>query len=151
MIDITHNHPSLRFPTRETFRALQCVLQHESVQSIQLSVVFVGSRFIRRVNRTFLHHDYVTDVIAFPLGDGAQSSGEGEIYVNLDRAKSQAREYGVSFAEETRRLLIHGTLHLLGYDDSGAREKARMTRREDLLLARLAVTKKERDNARTNR
>jgi probable rRNA maturation factor len=138
MIFITHNHPSLRFPTRETYRAIHSVLHHESVRLFQVSVVFVGSRFIRQVNRRFLRHDYVTDVIAFPLGDGADTAHEGEIYVNLDRAKSQAREYGVSFVEETRRLLIHGTLHLLGYRDSNVRRKAQMTKREDLLLHRLS-------------
>ncbi len=140
MIFVTNNHSTFRFPKRETFRAVQSVLQYESVRSCQVSVVFVGSRFIRGINRRFLRHDYITDVIAFPLGEGNGRPLEGEIYINLDRAKSQAREYGVSFAEETRRLIIHGTLHLLGYEDSPARRKAEMTRREDLLLRRLVST-----------
>jgi probable rRNA maturation factor len=143
MIFVAQHHPSLRFPKRETFRAIQSVLQYESVRSFQVSVVFVGSRFIRRINRRYLHHDYVTDVIAFPLGEGKNTPLEGELYVNLDRAKSQAREYGVSSAEETRRLLIHGTLHLLGYTDSGSRKKAQMTKRENLLLARLSASNRE--------
>ncbi len=138
MIFISNNHSTLRFPKRETFRAVQSVLRYESVRSCQVSVVFVGSRFIRGINRRFLRHDYVTDVIAFPLGDGNRTPVEGELYINLDRAKSQAREYGVTFTEETRRLIIHGTLHVLGYEDSPARRKAEMTRREDLLLRRLS-------------
>jgi len=92
------------------------------------------------MNKRYLRHDYVTDVIAFPLGEGRGAPPEGEIYVNLDRARSQARAYGVSFAEETRRLVIHGTLHLLGYVDSNARRKAQMTKREDFLLARLSAS-----------
>ena len=143
MIVVTNNHPTLRFPKRETFRAIQSVLQYESVRSFQVSVVFVGSQFIRRINRRYLHHDYVTDVIAFPLGEGKETPLEGEIYVNLDRARSQAREYRVPIAEETRRLLIHGALHLLGYTDSTSRTKARMTQREDLLLARLSAFNRE--------
>lgn len=143
MIFVAHHHPSLRFPKQETFRAVQSVLKHESVRSYQVSVVFVGSRFIRRINRRYLRHDYVTDVIAFPLGEGKGTPLEGEIYVNLDRARSQAREYAVSFAEETRRLLIHGTLHLLGYTDTDSRKKARMTKREDRILARLAESNRE--------
>ncbi len=143
MIFIAQNHPSLRFPRRETFRAVQSVLEYESVRSFQMSVVFVGSRYIRRINRQYLQHDYVTDVIAFPLGEGKGSPLEGEMYVNLDRAKSQAREYGVTFTVETRRLLIHGTLHLIGYSDSSDRKKAQMTKREDLLLARLSASNRE--------
>jgi rRNA maturation RNase YbeY len=108
-----------------------------------VSVVFVGSRFIRRINRRYLQHDYVTDVIAFPLGEGKETPLEGEIYVNLDRARSQAREYKVPFSEETRRLLIHGTLHLLGYADSTSRKKTIMTQRENLLLARLSASNRE--------
>ncbi len=138
MIFTSNNHPSLRFPNRETFRAIQSVLKDESSPSFRLSVVFVGSRAIRAMNRRFLGHDYVTDVIAFPLGEGDEPGAQAEIYVNLDRAKSQARDYGVTFAEETRRLLIHGTLHLLGYSDAGPRQKARMTRREDFHLSRLS-------------
>ncbi len=142
MILVTNSHPSLRFPKRETFRALTCVLRVEDVRSFELSVVFVGSRFIRRVNKKFLHHDFTTDVIAFPLGEEGASPLEGELYINLDRAKSQAKSYGVTFAEETRRLLIHGVLHLLGYMDSTPRKKAVMTRREDEILARLSTTRR---------
>jgi probable rRNA maturation factor len=142
MISISNNHPSLRFPNRETFRALRCVLEDESVRSIELSVVFVGSRFIRRMNRQYLGHDYVTDVIAFPLGDDRRSLVEGEMYVNLDRAKSQARTFGVTFLDETRRLLVHGALHLLGYDDASPRKKGIMTRREDALLNLLTRSKR---------
>jgi probable rRNA maturation factor len=143
MIVVANSHPSLRFPKRETFRAIKSVLEYESVRSFQVSVVFVGSRFIRRINRRYLQHDYVTDVIAFPLGEGKGTALEGEMYVNLDQARSQARDYRVPFAEEIRRLLIHGTLHLLGYTDSTSRKKEQMTQREDLLLARLAASNRE--------
>lgn len=114
----------------------------EAVRDIELSVVFVGSRFIRRVNREFLDHDFTTDVIAFPLGEDGSSPLEGELYINLDRARSQAKTYGVTYAEETRRLLIHGTLHVLGYTDTTPRRKAAMTRREDEILARLSTSRR---------
>jgi probable rRNA maturation factor len=142
MIFTTNDHRSLRFPKRETLRAIQSVLKDESVRSFRVSVVFVGSRKIRGINRRFLGHDYVTDVITFPLGEQDEPGAQAEIYVNLDRAKRQAREYGVSFVEETRRLLVHGMLHLVGYSDASPRQKARMTRREDAHLARLAKQSK---------
>jgi probable rRNA maturation factor len=142
MIFTSNNHPSLRFPKRETSRAIQSVLKDESAHSFRLSVVFVGSRTIRAINRRFLGHDYVTDVLAFPLGEEQEPGVQAELYINLDRAKSQARDYCVPFAEETRRLLIHGTLHLLGYSDANPRQKVRMTRREDFHLSRLSKSKK---------
>jgi rRNA maturation RNase YbeY len=142
MIFTANNHPSLRFPKREAFRAIQSVLKNESARSFRLSIVFVGSRTIRGINRRFLGHDSVTDVIAFPLGGEDEPGAQAEIYVNLDRAKSQAREYGVTFAEEARRLLIHGTLHLLGYSDESPRRRARMARREDFHLSRLSKPNK---------
>lgn len=140
MIFISNNHPVLRISRRETFRAIRSVLQSESSLSMVISVVFVGSRYIRSINRQFLNHDYITDVIAFPFDDGLGI--DGEVYVNLDRAKTQAREYGVAFLEEVRRLLIHGTLHLLGYSDATARTKDRMKKKEDYFLDKLSNKKR---------
>lgn len=131
-IEVVNAHPRLRFSRRETFQTVRNVLRSESAAPRSLSVVFVGSRKIRGINKRFLRHDYVTDVLAFPLQDGL--GFDGELYVNLDRARSQAKEYRVGFAEETRRLLIHGTLHLSGYSDSTGREKARMVEREEYHL-----------------
>ena len=101
-----------------------------------ISVIFVDNRFIRRVNRKFLDHDAVTDVISFPFRDGM--GPDAEVYVNLDRARSQAKDYRVTYTEEVRRLLIHGTLHLIGYTDATKRNRVKMRKREDLYLARLS-------------
>ncbi len=95
-------------------------------------MVFVGSRFIRNINKQFLGHDAVTDVISFVL-DG-EGGPDGEIYVNLDRAKRQAREYGVRYTDEVRRLVVHGVLHLVGYDDATEQQRQTMQRREDRYL-----------------
>lgn len=95
----------------------------------------MGSRFIRSINRRYLGHDWVTDVLAFPLSEGRAI--EGEIYVNLDRARMQARQYKVSTTDETRRLIVHGLLHLAGYDDGTASKRRRMTARENDYVERL--------------
>jgi len=142
MIFVSNNHPSLRFSRRETFRTVRSVLEEELVPSLSVSVVFVGSRFIRQINRRFLNHNYITDVIAFPFRDG--QGIDAEVYVNLDRARSQAREYGISYADEARRLLIHGILHVLGYTDDTTRGRSRMRRREDFLLTLLSRARRRR-------
>lgn len=114
---------------------MQYVIRGEKRRTEGITVVFVNHHFIRRINRRFLKHNHATDVISFQLEDGL--SNEGEIYVNLDRAKTQARDYDVSYGEEVNRLLIHGTLHLFGYEDSTRRKRERMRIREDYYLARL--------------
>lgn len=90
---------------------------------------------MKSINKEYLSHDRVTDVIAFPFQDGV--GVDGEVYVNLDQARRQAKEYGVQFGNEVRRLLVHGALHLAGYRDSSKRLKEEMRRREDFYLVRL--------------
>ncbi|HEY5615366.1 MAG TPA: rRNA maturation RNase YbeY [Bacteroidota bacterium] len=135
MVQVINHHPRLRFSCSETQRAVRSVLRRESKHLSSVSVVFVGSRFIRRINRDFLGHDDITDVISFPLKDGL--GVDAELYINLERARSQAREYNVKFKDEVLRLVIHGTLHVLGYDDTTKKAKQRMRRREDFYLTRL--------------
>jgi len=82
-----------------------------------VNVVFVNDRRIRELNRRFLKRDRPTNVISFNC-DEPRVPGEprllGEVYVSRDRARAQAREYGVTCASETRRLTLHGLLHLIG-------------------------------------
>ncbi len=94
-----------------------------------VSIVFVDSQRCKSINRTFLGHNFVTDVISFRMEP--PPGLEGEIYVNLDRAKQQAEEYNVSFANEVARLVIHGTLHLIGCDDVNPGDAKKMKLLED--------------------
>jgi rRNA maturation RNase YbeY len=132
MILISTNHPHLRFPRRDILRALHLVSVGEGKRLQTLAVICTHSRFIRTINKKFLKHDYVTDVIAFPLG---QDGGvEAEIYINLDAARNQARVYDVTYTQELQRLLIHGILHLFGYNDKTVRERQKMSLREGKYL-----------------
>ena len=132
---VSHQHRFLRFSHKETFKAVEVVLKSELKRKYLVSVVFTDDRLMKRINQEYLSHNDVTDVIAFQLQDG--QGPDAEVYVNLDQARRQAKMYGVSFGDEVRRLLIHGTLHLAGYRDSTKRMKERMRRREDLYLLRL--------------
>jgi len=82
-----------------------------------VNFVFVTDRRIHVLNRRFLRRNRPTDVVSFN-SDEPQLPGEprllGEVYISRDRAREQAREYGVSYASELRRLVLHGLLHLLG-------------------------------------
>lgn len=99
----------------------------------RVSVIFINSRKSRTINRTYLQHDYVTDVVTFCLE--TKPVLEGEIYINLDKARQQASVYNVSVANETARLVVHGCLHLIGYDDATEEQRRVMKRVEDRHVA----------------
>lgn len=134
-VQVVNAHGTRRMPRRLLAEAVRCALAGEGIGSAAISIVGVNNRRCRRLNRTYLGHDYVTDVISFPLEEVPRL--EGEIYINLDRARVQADDYRVSTRQELARLAIHGTLHLTGFDDRTRAAAARMHAREDTVLARL--------------
>ena len=129
-ISVFNANRRYRLSKREIERYVSRVLGRRSAL---ISVVFVDSLRCKAINGKFLRHDVVTDVISFTLEE--QPMLEGEIYVNLDRAMQQAKEYGVSFANEVARLVIHGMLHLTGHEDKSKEQKKRMRDAEDMQLA----------------
>ncbi len=114
------------------------VLRMDKVSRSMLSITFVTSRAMARLNRTYLGHAGATDVITFALDGSAFDGVIGDIYVCPDVARRQARAHGVGVREEVARLVVHGTLHACGWehptDDS--RTKSPMWRRQERLLAR---------------
>ena len=99
-------------------------LQDEGRSGWLVSVTLVDDSFIQSLNRTYLHRDAPTDVLAFPIdeADDESAGGEkilGDVYVSLDRAHEQSREYEVPFEEELARLMLHGLFHLFGYSHEG--------------------------------
>jgi probable rRNA maturation factor len=117
------------------------VLRSEGVRDSLLSIALVDRPRIRRLNRSHLNRSGLTDVIAF----GFKRSGKrgpviGDIYIAPDVARASARENGVSVSEELTRLVVHGTLHVLGYDhpEDETRTNSPMWRRQEKLVRRLA-------------
>jgi len=100
--------------------------------SRSVSVAFVTNAAIRKINRTFLRHDFATDVISFPLGTDLF----GELVISAEYAAAEAKARSIPVEEELLRYVAHGLLHLLGYDDHGPREKARMWKRQERELKR---------------
>lgn len=101
-------------------------------------VVVTGDEQIRKLNKRFRSKNKPTDVLAFPMGDGSrQGEPFGDVVISYETARRQAREYGAGLAEEITRLLVHGTLHLCGYDHHEPREAARMFAATRMLLREL--------------
>jgi rRNA maturation RNase YbeY len=127
-----YNTTRRKFPETRIATAIQAVLDIEGCTADSIEAVYCGNRMIRRINRDFLQHDYVTDTITFRYNEGPEI--EGEFYISLDVIESNAGRFGVTFEEELLRVTIHSALHLIGYDDSSAEDRAAMTRQEDYYL-----------------
>jgi len=121
--------------TRTVRRWVRAALAAEGIRKAEIAVVFIDDRLSRRLHRRWFGRDTATDVMTFPLG--GEETLEGEIYVNGARGRRQARRFGVSHREELLRLVVHGTLHLAGYDDTTPVHARRMRAREDFLVLQL--------------
>ncbi len=113
-------------------RVIAKTLSFEKVKRYEISVLLTNNRLIRLLNRRHLGHDRATDVIAFGL-----EAGLGDLVVSVEMARSAAKELKIPFKEELARYLVHGTLHLLGYDDRLPRQRSRMHGRQERILRRV--------------
>ena len=116
------------------------VLKAERVHAAMLSIAFVTDREIARLNRVHLGHRGATDVISFGFAPAAAAGPVvGDIYIAPGVARLHAREHGVGVREEVARLVVHGTLHVLGHEHpvDATRGSSPMWRRQEALLARL--------------
>ena len=100
-----------------------------------LPINFISSSEITIINKKYLNHNYSTDIITFNYS-GSKDDLDGEIFISYDDAEKNSRKFKNSLAEEIFRLVIHGVLHLLGYDDMKAKDKKIMKSLENQLLNR---------------
>jgi probable rRNA maturation factor len=118
----------------ETISIARRVLTGERTRRASLNIIYINDRSMVRLNTVYLRCRHATDVLSFSLTDTPGGTLEGEVYVNVDQARRQARRYRVTLKNEAARLVIHGLLHLLDYDDRSVHDKRRMTRLEDAYL-----------------
>ena len=126
-------HARLRVDSVALVELVRTILQLEGRAARFLGIVLTDMTTVREMNRTYRGGDYDTDVLSFPLG-GAQEL-DGEVYVSLDYAQAHHTEFGSSFEGEVRRYVVHGLLHLMGYDDADSAGRAAMRALEDRYLA----------------
>lgn len=103
-------------------RAARAVLRHEKVASAELSVTLLDDAEIAQMNKEFLAHEGVTDVISFALFEEGEDP-VGDIYIGLDQALRQAEANDVEPIEELARLTVHGALHVLGHDHPDGQDR----------------------------
>ena len=106
------------------------VLEGEGVKKARISIALVDNATIHSINKRFLDHDEPTDVITFPLSNSGASKLEGELVLGMEVAQQQAQDLGHSRTEELQLYVIHGLLHLVGYDDLTTKDIRAMRARE---------------------
>ena len=113
-------------------RWLRLVAESEIRRIGDISIIFCSDNYILDVNQQYLQHDYFTDIITFDYCEGKDISGE--LYISIDTVQANAVEYGEDFDRELHRVIIHGILHLLGWDDHSEEDIKEMRKAEDSAL-----------------
>lgn len=112
---------------------IKYIIEEESLELGDLTYVFCSDAYLYDLNVEFLQHDTLTDIISFDYRVGDLVNGE--IYISIDRVKENAMDFGVSFVDELHRVIIHGVLHICGYDDLTDAEEKAMRTKEDWALS----------------
>jgi rRNA maturation RNase YbeY len=112
---------------------LEDLFKKEKKLLTSLAYIFCSDDHLLEINKTFLDHDFYTDVISFELSE-TKNECEGEVYISIDRVKDNAKQLGITFNEELHRVIFHGALHLCGYHDKKKKEIFVMRSKENKYL-----------------
>ena len=147
LIEIS-NQQSLPIDERSLLEIARAILSDHQVRRGELSIAVVDDPTIRKLNKQYLNHDYGTDVISFVL-DQDEDSGrlDGQLIVSADTALREAPDAGWPFEAELLLYVVHGTLHLVGYDDKEPSHVPEMRAAEEEYMARLGFTLQQEPRA----
>ncbi len=112
---------------------LKLVAESEVYTLGNVSVIFCSDNYILDINQRFLQHDYFTDIITFDYSEGSKISGD--LFISVDSVKENSIEYGTDFEDELHRVIVHGILHLIGYDDHTDEDIKIMRSKENYYLS----------------
>ncbi len=139
-IEINTDNPRHPVDAARLKKAVRLILRDARIQSAEISIAIVTDERMHELNRTYLRHDYPTDVLSFVLARDEQATSlDGEIIASSDYAAREAVRYGWSTDDELLLYIIHGCLHLVGYDDTTAKGKAAMRAAEAKYLMQFGL------------
>lgn len=111
---------------------LKLVAESEIKKIGDISIIFCSDNYILDVNMRYLQHDYFTDIITFDYCEGNRLSGD--LFISIDSVRENALLYGAEFEDELNRVMVHGVLHLIGYDDHTEEDQKLMREKENYYL-----------------
>lgn len=111
---------------------LKTVAESEIRKIGAVNIIFCSDNYILDVNMKYLQHDYFTDIITFDYCEG--DTLNGDLFISIDSVRENAAFYGTEFPDELNRVIVHGILHLIGYDDHSDKDIATMRSKEDYYL-----------------
>ena len=114
-------------------RWLKLVAESEIRRMGDVNIIFCSDPYILDINLRYLQHDYFTDIITFDYCEGEKVSGD--LFISVDTVRENALTYGAGFEEELHRVIVHGLLHLIGYDDHSEAERKQMRSKENYYLS----------------
>ena len=112
---------------------LRLVAESEIRRIAELNIIFCSDNYILDINQRFLQHDYFTDIITFDYCEGDRLSGD--LFISVDSVRENSLEYGSTFEEELDRVMVHGLLHLIGYDDHSEEDIRTMRSKENYYIS----------------
>lgn len=115
---------------------IMALLRAEKQIGGQIQFVFMSDEQLYEMNMEYLSHDTYTDILTFDMSEGEEIAGD--MYISIDRVKDNAKSLGLGWEEELDRVMVHGLLHLMGYNDKTEEEQKEMRKREDVHLANFA-------------
>jgi probable rRNA maturation factor len=130
-VEVAHQGAGKKLPAGKLRKTAQSILALVGQADAELSLVLVGNAEIRKLNARYRRKDYPTDVLSFPIEGASARPGRllGDVVISVEKADEQAKERGRTRNEEIVTLLIHGVVHLLGYDHERSAKDARAMKR----------------------
>lgn len=108
----------------------QLAASHD-IELQEVNYIFSTDEYVLGLNKQYLDHDYYTDILSFPM---SQDPIAGDIFISIDRVKDNAKQEGVSFEKELLRVMCHGLLHFIGFDDHDTADQAEMRQQEEIAI-----------------
>lgn len=115
---------------------IEQVIKNHSFYLSEMNFIFCSDNYLLKINNEHLNHDYYTDIITFDLSE-EEGSVESDVFISIDRVKENAMQNKTVFLNELHRVIIHGVLHLIGFNDKTEEEKTIMRKKEDACLSLL--------------
>ena len=136
MINIQYEiDPNIDTPSEKiSTEIISSVLMEEGKTLAEILVIFTSDEILSDLKKEFFNKEHLTDVISFRMNDYNEEKVEGEIYISIPQVERNARKFDQSFSRELSRIIIHGSLHLLNYEDCTIDSKIKMTEKEDYFL-----------------